>query len=143
MALLSMGGTSMVERCGRASTRPVASSVGMSSISATARAPESSSCSASSTERSPLFIELQVLHYESRDGGVVVQIEKRQRRFHLRVGRQRDDVRIVRVQQRLARLLAPYLELRDRRELEALHEQQVAGRESLDLLVERGLLRAA
>src|SRR3954463_2152362 len=111
MALLSMGGTSIVERCARASTRPVASSVGMSSTSATGRAPESSTCSASSTERRPLFIELQVLHYESRDGGGVVKIEERKGGLHLRIGRQRHDVRIVGVQQRLAGLLAPHLEL--------------------------------
>src|SRR4051812_37639792 len=116
MALLSSGGTSIAERCARASTRPVASRGGTSSISPTGRAPESSTPSPSSTERMPLFIELQVLHYESRDGGVVVQVEERKSGLPLRVGRQRDDVRIVGVQQRVPRLRPPRLELRNRRE---------------------------
>jgi hypothetical protein len=56
MALLSIGGTSIAERCARARTRPVASSVGTSSISATGLAPASSCASASSTLSKPLFI---------------------------------------------------------------------------------------
>src|SRR6185369_12510555 len=109
-----MGGTSMVERCERASTRPLASRVGTSSTSATGFAAASSCASASSTDRRPLFIELQVLRYEARDGLVVVQVEDRQLGLDLRIGGERDDVRIVRVQQRLARLRAPDLELGDR-----------------------------
>src|SRR5712664_2838976 len=143
MALLSIGGTSIVERCARASTRLVASRVATASMSATGRAAESSTSSASSTDRRPLFTEFQKFHYEKRNRGVVVQIEQGQLRLHFRVGGEGHDVRIVGMQERLARLLAPYLELRDGRELEALHQQHVARRDLLHLLVERGLLRAA
>ena len=55
MALLSIGGTSMVELCACASTRPVAARVGSCSISATGLAPASSVSSAWSTERRPLI----------------------------------------------------------------------------------------
>jgi hypothetical protein len=56
IALLSIDGTSIVERCARASTRFVASRVGTSSTSATGLALARSFASASSTERSPWFI---------------------------------------------------------------------------------------
>src|ERR1700704_3208394 len=101
MALLSMGGTSMVERCGRASTRPVASSVGRCSTSLTGFAPESSWASASSTDNRPLFMQLQMRKDEHRNGAVVVQVEHRQPGLDLAVAGHRDDVRIVGMQQRL------------------------------------------
>jgi len=74
---------------------------------------------------------------------IVVQIQDGQLGLHLRVGGERDDVRVVGMEQRLASLLAPDLELGNRRELEPLDQQQLAGRDVLDLLVERRLRRAA
>ena len=47
------------------------------------------------------------------------------------------------MQQRLAGRGAPDFELGDGGELEALHQQQVAGRKALELLLERRLVRAA
>src|SRR5688500_9492994 len=107
-----MGGTSMVERCARASTRPLASSAGTSSTSATGLACESRVASASSTESSPLlmgplFIDALVLEYERGDARIVVDVEARQLRVHRHVARQGDDVGVVRMQQRLAGFLAP------------------------------------
>src|SRR6266487_3429214 len=85
MALLSMGGTFMVERCAAASTRPVAESI-----------------------RSD-----------------------------------RNDVRVLRIQQGLAVVLAPNLELRQRMMLVAFNKQQIAGRNALDLVLQGGLRLAA
>src|SRR6185295_12290981 len=131
MELLSIGCTSMVERCARARMRPLASSAGTSSMPETGVAPARSCASASSTESRPLFIELQVRHDEGGDPGVVVEIEQRQAGLDLGVARHRHDMRVVRMQQRLAGGGAPDLELRNRRELEALHDQQIAGRDAL------------
>src|SRR6185436_160835 len=143
MELLSIGGTSMVERCARARMRPLASSEGTSSMPETGVAPDKSCASASSTESSPLFIQLQVRDEEGGDRGIVVEIEHWESGLDLAVARHGHDVRIVRVQQRLARGGAPDLELRDRRELEAFDDQEIAGRDSLHLLFERGFVRAA
>src|SRR5690606_29833238 len=153
MALLSMGGTSMVERCGRASTRLVASSVGISSTSGPGLACASSWASASSTDISAwralpappcsLVIDSYVSQDKFGDGCVVVEVQARQPGLDRRVGGERHDVRVVRMKKRLARFLAPHLELRDGRELEALDEQEVARRDAADLLFERRLLGAS
>ena len=144
MALLSIGGTSMVEVCARARMRLVASSVGTSSTSATGFASASSRASASSTREQALVqCSSSFFRMNCAIAVHVVQVEQRQFCLHFGVARHRDDVRVVRVQQRLAGLGAPHLELGDRRELEALDQQQVAGRDALHLLLERRLVRAA
>src|SRR6478672_2047396 len=106
MALLSSGGTFMVERCGRASTRPVASSVGTSSMSATGLARASICASASSPESRPLFmkpsLQPEVSEDEGANCGVVVQVQARQRCLDARIGGNGDDVRIFGMQERLA-----------------------------------------
>src|SRR3954470_10241640 len=143
MALLSIGGTSMVERCARARTRPLASSAATSSSSETGVAPARSCASASSTERRPLFMQVEVRGHELCDGGVVVQVEHRKLRPHRAVARHGDDMRVVRMQQAFAGRGAPYLELRDRSELESFDDDEVAWRQALHLLLEGRLVRAA
>src|SRR5258705_12216454 len=112
MALLSMGGTSMVERCARARMRPLGSSAGTSSTQETGVAPASSCASASSTESKPLFTKLEVRGHEFRDGGVVIQVEHRKLRAYRAVARHGHDMRAVRMQQAFPGRGAPYLELR-------------------------------
>src|SRR3954451_20872585 len=143
MALLSIGGTSMVERCARARTRPLASSAGTSSSSETWVAPARSCASASSTESRPLFMQLEMRGHEFCDGGVVIQVEDRKLRPHRAVARHGDDMRVVRMQQAFPGRGAPYLELRNRSELESFHDDQVARRQALHLLLEGGLVGAA
>src|ERR1051326_881974 len=143
MALLSMGGTSIVERCARARMRPLASRAGTSSTAETGTAPARSCPRASSTERSPLFMELEVRGDEFRDRRIVVQVEHRKLGAHRAVARHRHDMRVVGVQQAFPGFGAPDLELRDRRELEALDDEEVARREALHLLLEPRLVGAA
>jgi hypothetical protein len=61
------------------------------------------------------------------------------------VGRHRDHVRVVREEERAARVGAGavHLDPRDGVELPAFHEDQVAGPQAPQLLLERGLGRAA
>src|SRR5438105_8479407 len=91
IALLSIGGTSIVERCARASTRVVAARGGRSSISPTGFAPARSCARASSTESGPLFMELEMEQDECGDPGIGVQIQQRQFRLHLAAARPRHD----------------------------------------------------
>src|SRR5688572_9563489 len=93
--------------------------------------------------RCPCSCELEVPEDEAGDALRVVEVEQRQPGLDLRVARHGDDVRIVRVQERLAGLGAPDFQLRDRRVLVALHQQQVAGGDVLHLLLERRLRGAA
>src|SRR6185295_13276449 len=143
MELLSIGGTSIVERCARARIRPLASSAGTSSMPQTGAAPARSCTSASSTESRPLFMQLEMQGNEFCDRGVVVQVEHRKLRAHGAVARHGDDMRVVRMQQAFPGRGAPDLELRDRRELEALDDEEIARRQALHLVLERRLLGAA
>src|SRR6266852_5512186 len=74
---------------------------------------------------------------------MIAQIEPRQLGFKRGVGGDGHDMLVLRVQQRLPVLPAPDFELGKRIALVALDEQQVAGRDSLDLLLERGFRLAA
>src|SRR5207244_13624715 len=87
--------------------------------------------------------QFQVFDDEVLNSRVIIQVQPRQLGLDALVARDGDDMRIVRMQQRLAGRGAPDFELGDGGELEALHQQQVAGRKALELLLERRLVRAA
>ena len=67
-----------------------------------------------------------MLEDERRDPVHVIDLEMRQKRRQRAVGRNGEDVRIIGVEQRLAKAPAVDLELGNRRRFESLDEQQVA-----------------
>ena len=144
MALLSIGGTSIVERCARARMRPVASSVGTSSMSATGFA------AAEQLRQRFVDREQSLVHASFRCARMNAAMPASS--FRSSSGSFVSTLASLATatmcgsfgcSSAFAGRGAPDLELRDRRELEALDDQQVARREALHLLVERRLVRAA
>ena len=86
----------------------------------------------------------RALSSEVCDGLDVFETEDRQARFYARIGRNGDDVRIVREEQAGGRVRAAvHFEFWDRLPLEALDEHEIAWRQFCDQLVERRLGRAS
>ena len=86
-----------------------------------------------------MALQMQLTKDECCNRVNVGQGQHRQSSGQRSVGGHSDDARVQRVQQRLADARAVYLELGDRRRLEAFDQGQIARREPLQGLVETEL----